>query len=70
MRFEGEYEYRGDWVHGVKEGNGVEKDRRRGEVYNGKFKGGRREGQGALVRGDGYAYDGLWMENLPHGKGT
>ncbi len=34
-RNNGEYEYQGDWVHGEKEGQGLERDTLKGEEYVG-----------------------------------
>ena len=65
----GEYEYHGDWVHGAKQGDGMERDSLKGEEYVGDFHANLRHGKGKLVRGDGYEYEGDWAQNLPHGEG-
>jgi len=38
--------------------------------FVGHFKDGIVDGQGKLIKPNGFSYDGNWVNNLPDGKGT
>jgi hypothetical protein len=63
----GAVEYDGEFVKGVRQGQGVE--RVAGNVYEGGWGGGQRQGQGALTTAMGHRYEGGWEAGeLRHGK--
>ena len=61
--------YEGEYVRGVKEGNGIfiYPD---GSKYEGQWKAGNRCGQGKYLYANGDWYKGNWKDNLKDGKGV
>ena len=41
-----------------------------GDVYEGEFVNGKRQGQGKIVKKSGLTYEGGWLEGVPHGNGV
>ena len=66
--FESGKKYSGDWKNNAMDGMGIftwDNDTK----YNGEYKNNVREGNGVYSFGANL-YDGFWVNNLPHGKGT
>ena len=66
--FESGKKYSGDWKNNAMDGMGIftwDSDTK----YNGEYKNNVREGNGVYSFGANL-YDGYWVNNLPHGKGT
>ena len=57
----------GEWIHGRKEGRGVEKTI--SGTYDGDFKAGKKDGQGTMVLPNGNKYIGQWENDTKHGIG-
>ena len=66
--FENGRKYFGDWKNNAMDGTGIftwDEDTK----YKGEYKNNKREGNGVYSFGCNL-YDGYWINNLPHGKGT
>ena len=63
------YEYSGQWVNGIIEGEGTAKYSD-GSIYTGSFKESKPNGIGKLVFLNGGSYEGTWENGNFHGKGT
>lgn len=61
--------YEGNWVDGVKSGQGVF-TAKGGESYTGQWADNKRNGTGKQVYSDGSSYQGQWKANKRHGGGT
>lgn len=61
-------EYEGDYVHGVRHGQGFESTPR--GKYEGDWHNNQKEGEGQFVYADGKVYKGLFQKNEPHGTGS
>ena len=68
------YSYDGDFVMGLKDGSGTEILPKGNEnleyEYVGQFKDNARNGKGKMTYYDDFIYEGDWLNNLWHGKGT
>ena len=74
--------YKGDWVEGKREGQGVmtwTNGDYSGNKYDGEWKNGKREGKGVMIYGKSHykniqygqkQYEGEWKNDNPHGKGV
>lgn len=62
--------YIGDFVNGLKHGNGVYKGNN-GVSYKGSYKNDLKDGEGTIYNFDhSIAYEGEFKNGLPHGKGV
>lgn len=60
--------YEGDWINGIREGNGTMVWKNGGK-YVGNWKSGVRNGYGTHHYADGEIYEGNWLAGKQHGKG-
>jgi len=56
------------WEYGVRQGKGIYRWVN-GDIYEGDFVDGKKEGEGKLFRADGSRYEGPWENDVAHGKG-
>ncbi|KAK3728609.1 hypothetical protein QZH41_011691, partial [Actinostola sp. cb2023] len=63
-----DYIYEGDWVHGRKEGRGIEKTA--SSSYEGDFKANVRHGKGLETLEGGIVFEGKWRDNRKVGEGV
>ena len=59
-------QYEGEWLDNLPCGIGKMID---GDVYEGGWVLGKRDGDGVCVYACGDRYEGQWKNNVPHGKG-
>ena len=62
-------EYEGEWMQGVRQGNGM-KLYANGESYEGDFVAGLRHGRGRYNFTNGDVYNGEWVDDRRTGHGT
>jgi hypothetical protein len=60
-------EYDGNWVDGVRSGEGRQQDYL--GLYSGQWRNDKRNGQGMLVYRDGGRYEGMWRDDRRSGQG-
>ena len=70
----GEFEYSGEWIDGLMEGEGVlyyktplssSIDIQQNEEYRGMFVRGMKSGNGKLTTADGHSFKGKWIRDIP-----
>ena len=62
--------YEGYWAEGVQEGWGRETEQRTGEVFEGQYRGGARQGPGGIHYANGDSFHGRFSDGLRHGDGV
>ena len=61
--------YEGEWLNGVRDGQGKQ-EWLDGSRYEGQWRNGKANGMGKLYHADGDIYDGEWVDDKANGSGT
>lgn len=68
MKYSDGKEYKGDWVNGIKQGQGTMKYNN--GIYEGEWKNDKKDGKGTYVWNDGRTYEGLYENDVRSGDGV